>query len=82
MQVWGAQDAVQRLPVTHLAYVTAVMCACLKQLTKVDVERIPGLMPAVLSGITTHLDNAVPAIRSDIQSADRLKAPPGMAWSC
>lgn len=62
-QVWAAGETVQRLPMPHLAYLTALLCSMLGCLTRGQVEGMQGLLPSLLSGVSTHLDNAVPSVR-------------------
>lgn len=56
-RLWGDGAAVQRLSTPHQAYLTATLCGCLALLPRRQLDGHPGLLPLLLSGITTRLDS-------------------------
>lgn len=62
-EVWGSKPAIQRLPVSQQAYITAALVGCLHLLRKDEFEGHSKLMPAVLKGISNRLESPMLPIR-------------------
>ena len=78
-QVWGAADTLTLLPTAQQAYMTHALGLILQRLGKAGLEAAPGLLPALLSGVSARLDSPQEPIRCAIIASDMPWCPCG-AW--
>jgi telomere length regulation protein len=69
--VWGAPDTLTRLPAAQQAYMTHALALMLQRLGKAGLESAPGLLPALLSGVSARLDSPEDAIRCALTLPDK-----------
>ena len=62
-QGWGDASAVTATPVKQQACLTAALVEAVKQLGKGPIEQYPGLLPALLSGVSVRLESPLPPVR-------------------
>ena len=62
-QVWGAPDTLTQLPAGQQAYMTAALVRMVAALGRRGVEGTPGLLPALLGGVSARLDSPLLPIR-------------------
>ena len=63
LQVWSDKGFCTRVDLKQQAYITCALAICIAKSGKGCLERTQGLLPAVLQGVSTRLDNPVDAIR-------------------
>lgn len=62
-QGWGDAGAVTTTPVKQQACLSAALVEAVKQLGKAPIESHPGLLPALLSGVSVRLESPLPPVR-------------------
>ncbi len=64
-QSWGDAAAVRTAPVRQQAYLTAALVEAVGRLGAGPLENFPGLLPALLAGVSTRLESPLPPVRSE-----------------
>ena len=62
-QSWGNAAAVRTAPVRRQAYLTAALVEAVGRLGAGPLEGHPGLLPALLAGVSTRLESPLPPVR-------------------
>ena len=62
-QSWGDAAAVRTVPVRQQAYLTAALVEAVGRLGREAIEGHPGLLPALLGGVSTRLESPLPPVR-------------------
>ena len=62
-QVWGAPETLTQLPAARQAFMTAALARMVGALGRRGVEGTPGLLPALLGGVSARLDSPSLPIR-------------------
>eukprot|EP00798_Chlamydomonas_sp_ICE-L_P014085 gene14085-20037_t len=62
-RLWGDSSAVTKMRLPLQAYLAHVLCVLLARLSKQEVELTPGLLPAIMAGVSARLGNPVQGIR-------------------
>ena len=62
-QSWGDAAAVRTAPVRRQAYLTAALVEAVGRLGAGPLEGHPGLLPALLAGVSTRLESPLPPVR-------------------
>ena len=62
-QAWGDSGAVRTAPVPQQAYLTAALAEAVGRLGTEAIEGHPGLLPALLRGVSTRLESPLPPVR-------------------
>jgi hypothetical protein len=60
---WASPEFTAGVSADLQAYATGALVACLRALPRGALDEVPGLMPALLSGVSARLGSAVPAAR-------------------
>ena len=61
---WGDAAAARTVPARQQACLTAALVEAIGLLGKHPLETHPGLLPALLSGVSTRLESPLPPVRS------------------
>ena len=62
-QAWQSPEAPQQLSTAHMAYCCAALVQLIQGMTKADLDASPQLLSALVSGVSTHLDSPLPALK-------------------
>ena len=62
-QSWGDAASVTATAVKQQACLSAALVEAVRHLGRVPIERHPGLLPALLAGVSVRLESPLPAIR-------------------
>ena len=65
-QSWGDATAVRTAPVRQQAYLSAALVEAIGRLGVGPLENHPGLLPALLAGVSTRLESPLPPIRYNL----------------
>ena len=62
-QAWSASETIDSLSASRQAYMTACLILCMTKVKKAGVEGTPGLLKALLEGVSQRLHNPIPSLR-------------------
>ena len=62
-QSWGDATAARTVPVRQQAYLTAALVDAVGRLGAEPLESYPGLLSALLAGVSTRLESPLPPVR-------------------
>ena len=63
VQTWGTKEAAHQLTPAHMACCCSALTQLLTGLGKAGIETAPGLLSALVAGVSNHLDSPLAPIK-------------------